>query len=175
MTTLPRGEAASEHSAVRRRRVVAAAGAVSAGLLVLTACDKPTPVATITVGSSSVNDEAICYNDGDKLNEKSLADCAKNTDDVRTIEVGQDETVRFGVDPEIADSGWVVLVNGRQFTDSSKKTYRTIPSSAFFNAQYGTEGDTNTVSIQEGESGEGVKGLWTFKLKQDESWKESVS
>ncbi|MFJ8083460.1 hypothetical protein RKD23_004189 [Streptomyces sp. SAI-170] len=153
-------------SAVRRRRAVAAAGAVCAGLLVLTACDKPTPVSTVTVGSSSVNAEAVCYNDGDKLDAKSLGKCAKNTDDIESIEVGQDETVRFGVDPEIADEGWVVLVNGRQFTDASKKTYRTIPSSAFFNAQYGTEGDTNTVSIQEGEKG--VKGLWSFKLKKAE-------
>ncbi|MFJ5777555.1 DUF2771 domain-containing protein [Streptomyces sp. NPDC093094] len=160
-------------SAVRRRRAVAAAGAVSAGLLVLTACDKPTPVATVTVGSSSVNAEAVCYNDGEKLDAESLAQCAKNTDDIKSIEVGQDETVRFGVDPAVADNGWVVMVNGRQFTDKSTKTYRTIPSSAFFNAQYGTEGATNTVSIQEGE--DGVKGLWTFKLKQDESWKETVS
>ncbi|MGW3730118.1 DUF2771 domain-containing protein, partial [Streptomyces sp. NPDC000851] len=41
-------------SVVRRRRAVAAAGAVSAGLLVLSACDKPSPMSTITVGSSSV-------------------------------------------------------------------------------------------------------------------------
>jgi hypothetical protein len=159
-------------SAVRRRRAVAAAGAVSAGLLVLTACDKPTPVATITVGSSSVNDEAICYNDGDKLDAKSLAKCAKNTEGVKSITVGQDETVRFGVDPEIADTGWVILVNGRPFVNTTKKTYTEIPSSAFFNAQYGTQGATNTVSIQEG--AKGVKGLWTFKLKQSESWKDAM-
>jgi hypothetical protein len=172
MTTLPRGEAASEHSAVRRRRAVAAAGAVSAGLLVLTACDKPTPVATVTVGSSSVNDEALCYNDGDKLDEKSLAKCAKNTDDVKSIEVDQGETVRFGVDPDIAKSGWMVLVNGRQFTELTKKTYTTLPSNAFFNAQYGSQGDTNTVSIQEGQKG--VKGLWTFKVKQSGDWKDAL-
>ncbi|MEU0008389.1 DUF2771 domain-containing protein [Streptomyces sp. NPDC006314] len=148
-------------SAVRRRRAVAAAGAVSAGLLVLSACDKPTPVATITVGRSSVNSEALCYNDGKKLDAKSLASCAKKANDVESIKVDQDDTVRFGVDPKIADGGWTILVNGRQFTDSSKKTYRTIPGSAFFNAQYGTQGNTNTVSIQQGE-----KGLWSFKLKK---------
>ncbi|MFI9341374.1 DUF2771 domain-containing protein [Streptomyces sp. NPDC052773] len=159
-------------SVVRRRRAVAAAGAVSAGLLVLTACDKPTPVATITVGSSSVNDEAICYNDGDKLDEKSLAKCAENTKDVKSIEVEQGETVRFGVDPEIAENGWVVLVNGRQFTEVTKNTYTTLPSNAFFNAQYGSQGATNTVSIQEGQKG--VKGVWTFKVEQSGSWKDAV-
>ncbi|CAL9480412.1 DUF2771 domain-containing protein [Streptomyces sp. enrichment culture] len=158
-------------SVVRRRRAVAAAGAVSAGLLVLTACDKPTPVATITVGSDSISDEALCYNDGDKLDEKSLAKCAKNTDDVESIEVDQDQYVRFGVDPEIAEHGWVVLVNGRPFTEATKKTYTTLPFNAFFNAQYGSEGDTNTVSIQEGTKG--VRGVWTFKVKQSEDWKDA--
>ncbi|MEU2225466.1 DUF2771 family protein [Streptomyces sp. NPDC018347] len=151
-------------SAVRRRRAVAAAGAVSAGLLVLSACDKPSPVATLTVGGNSVNSEALCYNDGDKLDAKSLKDCVKNAEDVKSIKVGQDETVRIGVDPKIADAGWTVLVNGRQFTDTSKETYRTIPSSAFFNAQYGTQGETNTLTIQMGENPK--KGYWSFKLKK---------
>ena len=148
-------------SVVRRRRAVAAAGAVSAGLLVLSACDKPTPVATITVGRDSVSSEALCYNDGKALDAKSLAECAKKAQDIETIKVDTDATVRFGVDPKIAKGGWTILVNGRQFTDSSKKTYRTIPGSAFFNAQYGTQGTTNTVSIQQGD-----KGLWSFKLKK---------
>ncbi|MEU0336627.1 DUF2771 domain-containing protein [Streptomyces sp. NPDC006193] len=164
MTTLPRGRAADVHRAVRRRRAVAAAGAVSAGLLVLSACDKPTPVATVTVGRSSVNSEALCYNDGDKLDEKSLKKCVKKAGDIQSIKVDQDETVRFGVDPEIADEGWILLVNGHQFTDATKKTYRTIPGSAFFNAQYGTQGETNTVSVQMGEKPN--KGVWSFKLKK---------
>ncbi|MEU2059613.1 DUF2771 domain-containing protein [Streptomyces sp. NPDC013455] len=152
------------HSASRRRRAVAVAGAVSAGLLVLSACEKPSPVATLTVGGNSVNSEAVCYNDGKALNEKSLQDCLKNADDAKSIKVGQDETVRIGVDPEIADEGWIVLVNGRQFSDYSKETYRTIPSSAFFNVQYGTQGETNTLVIQMGEKTK--QGFWSFKLKK---------
>ncbi|MGW0995166.1 DUF2771 domain-containing protein [Streptomyces sp. NPDC002520] len=154
----------SLQSASRRRRAVAVAGAVSAGLLLLSACEKPSPVATVTIGDSSVNSEALCYNDGNALDAASLAKCVKKTGDIKSLKVDQDETVRFGVDPKIADEGWVLLVNGRQFTDASKKTYRTIPGSAFFNAQYGTQGDTNTVSIQMGEKV--AKGLWTFKLKK---------
>jgi hypothetical protein len=156
----------SLQSASRRRRAVAVAGAVSAGLLLLSACEKPTPVSTVTVGDSSVNSEALCYNDGKALDAASLAKCVKNTGDIKSITVDQDETVRFGVDPKIADEGWILLVNGRQFTDVSKKTYRTIPGSAFFNAQYGTQGASNTVSIQMGEKVEVPKGLWTFKLKK---------
>ncbi|MFI5686685.1 DUF2771 domain-containing protein [Streptomyces sp. NPDC051636] len=165
MTTLPRGEAADvRRDAVRRRRAVAAAGAVSAGLLLLSACDKPTPMSTITVGTSSVNSEATCYNDGDALDSASLTKCLKDTD-IKSIKVDPDETVRFGVDPEIADEGWTILMNGQPLTDSSKKTYRTIPGSVFFNAQYGAQGNSTLVSIKEGDKT--AKGLWSFKLKKD--------
>ncbi|MBJ7906634.1 DUF2771 domain-containing protein [Streptomyces sp. NPDC003656] len=157
----------SLQSRSRRRRAVAVAGAVSAGLLVLSACDKPTPVATVTVGDSSVNSEAVCWNDGKALDAQTLAKCAKKAGDIKSIDVDQDSTVRIGVDPKIADEGWTLLVNGRQFTDASKKTYRTIPSSAFFNAQYGTQGNTNTVSVQMGEKA--AKGLWSFKVKKSDS------
>jgi hypothetical protein len=152
------------HSVVRRRRALAAAGAVSAGLLVLSACDKPTPMATITVGTSSVNSEATCGGEGDALKTADLAKCLKNKG-IKSIKVDPDETVRFGVDPEIADEGWTVLMNGQPLTDSSKKTYRTIPGSVFFNAQYGASGDSTLVSIKEGEGD--VTGLWSFKLKKD--------
>ncbi|MEU6069096.1 MULTISPECIES: DUF2771 domain-containing protein [Streptomyces] len=151
-------------SASRRRRAVAAAGAVSAGLLVLSACEKPSPVATITVGTSSVNSEATCYNDGNALSTAILANCLKDTD-IKSIKVDPDETVRFGVDPAVADNGWTILMNGQPLTDSSKKTYRTIPGSVFFNAQYGAQGNSTLVSIKEGEKD--VKGLWSFKLKKD--------
>ncbi|MET8942385.1 DUF2771 domain-containing protein [Streptomyces sp. NPDC004542] len=152
------------HSVVVRRRAVAAAGAVSAGLLLLSACDKPTPMSTITVGTSSVSSEATCYNDGDALDTASLTKCLKDTG-IKSIKVDPDETVRFGVDPEIADSGWTILMNGQPLTDSSKKTYRTIPGSVFFNAQYGAQGNSTLVSVKEGDKT--VKGLWSFKLKKD--------
>ncbi|MET7287820.1 DUF2771 domain-containing protein [Streptomyces sp. NPDC005573] len=153
-------------SASRGRRAVAVAGAVSAGLLALSACDKPTPVATVTVGDSSVNSEALCYNDGKALDAASLKDCAKKAGDAKTIELGQDETVRIGVDPKIADDGWIILVNGRPFSDVSKQTYRSMPSGAFFSEQYGTQGTTNTITIETGDGKSPAKGLWSFKVKK---------
>nr|WP_190179376.1 DUF2771 domain-containing protein [Streptomyces naganishii] len=152
------------HSAVRRRRAVAAAGAVSAGLLVLSACSKPTPLSTVTVGRDSVSSEATCYNDGNAIKTADLAKCLKDTD-IKSIKVDPDETVRFGVDPKIADQGWTILMNGQPLTDSSKKTYRTIPGSVFFNAQYGASGNSTLVSVKEGEKD--VKGLWSFKLQKE--------
>ncbi|MGW1158722.1 DUF2771 domain-containing protein [Streptomyces sp. NPDC002513] len=151
-------------TALRSRRAVAALGAVSAGLLLLSACNKPTPLATVTVGTDSVNSQTECYNDGKEVAAADLAKCLQSKD-IKTISVDPDATVRFGVDPAIADNGWTILMNGQPLTDSSKKTYRTIPGSVFFNAQYGASGNTTTVSVKEGENK--VTGLWTFKLKKE--------
>ncbi|MFJ9587265.1 DUF2771 domain-containing protein [Streptomyces acidicola] len=154
----------SLRSEARRRRAVATLGAVSAGLLVLSACEKPTPMATVTVGTNSVSSETDCYNDGKAVPTAELAKCLKSKD-IKSIKVDPDETVRFGVDPDIADKGWTILMNGQPLTDTSTKTYRTIPGSVFFNAQYGAQGNTTVVSIQQGETN--VTGLWSFKLTKD--------
>ncbi|GAA3821928.1 DUF2771 domain-containing protein [Streptomyces phyllanthi] len=154
----------SLRSEARRRRAVATLGAVSAGLLLLSACEKPTPLATLTVGDNSVSTETDCYKDGKSVDTAELAKCLK-AKDIKTIEVDPDETVRFGVDPEIADEGWTILMNGQPLTEASKKTYRTIPGSVFFNAQYGAQGNSTVVSVRQGETQ--VTGLWSFKLKKD--------
>ncbi|MEU5094057.1 DUF2771 domain-containing protein [Streptomyces sp. NPDC020996] len=156
-------------SAVRRRRAVAAAGAVCAGLLVLSACEKPTPLSTITVGSSSVSEEATCGGEGKGLSVADLTKCLKDKD-IKSIKVDPDETVRFGVDPDTADKRWTILMNGQPLTEDSTKTYRTIPGSVFFNAQYGAQGNSTLVSIKAGNGKKGsntVTGLWSFKLKKD--------
>ncbi|MCM1969813.1 MULTISPECIES: DUF2771 domain-containing protein [Streptomyces] len=158
------------HSAPRRRRAVAAAGAVSAGLLVLSACDKPTPMATITVGTSSVSEEATCGGEGETLDNKTITQCLKDKD-IKSITVDPDETVRFGVDPEIAKKRWTILMNGQPITNDFDKTYTAIPGSVFFNAQYGAQGNSTLVTIK---AGDGEKqspeatGLWSFKLKKDD-------
>ncbi|OIJ69837.1 DUF2771 domain-containing protein [Streptomyces mangrovisoli] len=155
---------------MRRRRAVAAAGAVSAGLLVLSACDKPTPVSTITVGTKSVSSEATCGGEGKALTVATMTSCLKDTD-IKSIKVDPDDTVRFGVDPAIADKRWTILMNGQQLVEDSDKTYRTIPGSVFFNAQYGATGNTTLVTIKalDGKaSGTTGTGLWSFKLKKDD-------
>ncbi|MFF3939115.1 DUF2771 domain-containing protein [Streptomyces phaeofaciens] len=170
MTTMPRGGAADVPGVVRRRRVVAAVGAVSAGLLVLSACEKPTPLSTITVGRTSVSSEATCGGEGDALKAADLTKCLADKD-IKSISVDPDETVRFGVDPDVADKRWTILMNGQPLTEDSDKTYRTIPGSVFFNAQYGAQGDSTLVSIKAGDGkkdSQTVTGLWSFKLKKDD-------
>ncbi|MFH8452625.1 DUF2771 domain-containing protein [Streptomyces fungicidicus] len=150
---------------MRRRRAVAAAGAVSAGLLVLAACDKPTPMATITVGSDSVSSEATCGGEGEAIKAADLNKCLQDKG-IDEISVDPTETVRFGVDPDIADKGWTILMNGQPLVESSKKTYQAIPGSVFFNAQYGAQGNSTLVSIKEGENE--TTGLWSFRLKKSD-------
>jgi hypothetical protein len=169
MTTLPRGTAAIGHGVVRRRRAVAAAGAVTAGLLLLSACDEPTPIATITVGSDSVSSEATCGGEGDTLSADEITKCLKDKD-AKSITVDQDETVRFGVDPDLADKHWTILMNGQQLVEDSDKTYRTVPGSVFFNAQYGAQGDSTNVAVATRDGKEGsqkITGVWVFELKKD--------
>ncbi|WP_437045444.1 DUF2771 domain-containing protein [Streptomyces sp. enrichment culture] len=157
-------------SAVRRRRAVAAAGAVSAGLLVLSACDKPTPMSTITVGDSSVSAEATCGGEDKVLETKDLTNCLKDTD-IESISVDPDKSVGFGVDPKVADKRWTILLNGRPLVEDTKKTYQAIPGSVFFNTQYGAQGDSTLVSVKAGdgkEDSDAATGLWNFRLKKDD-------
>ncbi|MGW2471629.1 DUF2771 domain-containing protein [Streptomyces sp. NPDC001665] len=149
------------------RRIGVALGAVSAGLLVLSACDKPTPLATVTVGDNSVSAEAACYDDGKALKNSDAQKCL-NKEAEKTIDVSMTDTVHFGVDPEIADNGWTLFVDGqRGEPEPSKKTYRSITGSAFFSSQSQTgEAPKDTqISIVE-TKGAKVIGIWHFKLKK---------
>ncbi|MFJ5936596.1 DUF2771 domain-containing protein [Streptomyces cinereoruber] len=151
-----------------RRRTAVALGAVSAGLLVLSACDKPTPLATLTVGTESVHSEAACYNGGDAIKESQVQECL-NKKAEKTLTVAPDDKIRFGVDPEIADNGWTIFLGGQQAeAEPYKKTYRTIPASAFFasQSQTGETLDKTQVTIVEN-TGKKLTGIWHFQLKKE--------
>src|SRR6478609_8163795 len=145
----------------KSRRIGVALGAVSAGLLVLSACDKPTPLATVTVGDNSVSTEAACYND---RKESAIQGCL-NKKAEKSVKVAMDDKVRFGVDPEVADNGWTLFINGQQAEQEPyKKTYRSIPGSAFFASQTGeTTADKTQISIVE-TKGQKLTGVWHFQL-----------
>jgi hypothetical protein len=152
----------------KARRTTAALGVASAGLLLLSACDKPTPRATVTVGTDSVSSEAVCYDDGAKgIPEKEMSACL-NKKAPETLRIAVDDKVRFGVDPEVAENGWTLFVNGRQGEpEPYKKTYRSFPGSAFFGAsQDGRPSpDELTISIVE-TGGKKLIGVWSFKLEK---------
>ncbi|MFI6652528.1 DUF2771 domain-containing protein [Streptomyces sp. NPDC050529] len=147
------------------RRIGVALGAVSAGLLVLSACDKPTPLATVTVGDNSVSAEASCYNDGKALKQSEIEGCL-NKKAEKTVKVSMEDQVHFGVDPEVADNGWTIFINGQQAEqEPNKKTYRSIAGSAFFSSQTGETTNSTELSIVE-TKGKELLGIWHFKLEK---------
>ena len=79
-------------------------------------------MATVTVGKSSMSSEAECYKDGTNLGPEEATKCTLKKAS-GSIRVPQGETLRIGVDPEIADEGWALWINGQQVTPAYKKTY----------------------------------------------------
>lgn len=155
----------------RARRAGVALGAVSAGLLVLSACGwvKPTPIATVTVGSHSVNTEATkdCYN-AEGLKESQVQKCLEAKTG-KVVEVSLDDRIRFGVDPEIAENGWTLFIDGqRAEQEPYKKTYRSINASAFFAGQMGGAGpDTVRIAVLEtDDKKKKAVGVYHFELKK---------
>ncbi len=150
----------------KSRRVAATLGAVSAGLLVLSACEKPSPVATVTFGSDSVSTDATCYEHDKNLGAKEAALCAMKKSS-KTIKVKGGETLRIGVDPKVAETGWALWINGQQATNPYKKTYYAFEGIDLFAPQQGQAAPkTLYISVvEQDKTGEKYKGVWNFKLE----------
>ncbi|MFD3452438.1 hypothetical protein ACFWVC_09665 [Streptomyces sp. NPDC058691] len=150
------------------RRRAAALGAVSLGLLALSACEKPTPLATVTVGGDTVTTEATgnCYADGDKLTEKVFLACLSSAPK-KTLTVHPGDKVRVGVDPAIAEKGWVVATGTSGKSGLLKDvTYRSFDAETLFSdSQTGQTADQVTLNIIETAKTQDYLGVWQFKLK----------
>ncbi|MEU9503949.1 MULTISPECIES: hypothetical protein [unclassified Streptomyces] len=154
------------------RRAAAAIGAVSLGLVTLSACEKPTALATVTVGSSTVTAEATpgCDGNGKELSRKAVTACITKKGG-KTITVHPGEKVRVGVDPDVAKSGWIVIGAGPVMREPSKQTYRSFDADALFMQQNPQTGQTTytkdvTLQVAELHEGDGPTTMWHFTLKQ---------
>ncbi|WP_327290642.1 hypothetical protein [Streptomyces sp. NBC_01198] len=129
------------------RRAATTIGALSLGLVALTACDKPTAMATVTVGSKSVQAEAAdkCYDGGKKLPQAIFLACLQTTP-VHHITVPVGDQVRIGVDPSIAKKGWLIAQGTTLVTPEplKDKTYWSVDSEQLFNSQDQQTGGTTT-------------------------------
>ncbi|MFE2426660.1 hypothetical protein ACFXJ5_07885 [Streptomyces sp. NPDC059373] len=153
------------------RRRAAAIGAVSLGLVALSACEKPTPLATVTVGDKTVTTEAAtkCYADGKDLTTTAFAACLNAVKPTKTITVGTGDQVRIGVDPDVAKRGWLVAAGLSQKTDVlTNKTYWSLgeKDSLFTDSSTGTSTDSVTLNIIEtaGANTKTYLGVWKIKL-----------
>ncbi|CAM5441119.1 hypothetical protein [Streptomyces abikoensis] len=145
----------------KRRRAAAAVGAVAFGLVALSACDKPTPLATVTVGSTTVTTEAACFDEGKKLDQNALNKCMADKS-VKTVKVQPGDKVRVGVDPKMADKGWLVAVNAQQQTNQLKQTYTSLNGEQLFvnRMEQRFEKDVILSVVTE-------DGVWNVKLELD--------
>ncbi|MFI9047937.1 hypothetical protein [Streptomyces sp. NPDC053427] len=157
------------------RRAAAAIGAVSLGLLTLSACEKPTALATVTAGSSTVSAEATPGCDaGDKALSKAEFTACISKQGGKTITVSPGEKVRVGVEPEIAERGWLAFAGeSGEGVSKTHQTYRTIDSSQLFMKQDPQTRQTynvDTVTLQVAEypkgGGQIPSAIFHFTLKQ---------
>ncbi|MFD5315980.1 hypothetical protein [Streptomyces sp. NPDC127098] len=121
----------------RAFRTTFALGAVSLGLVALSACEKPSPNAHFTLNSDTESREAPddCYGHGDALGAERARSCTESTDDVPRFTTRAGDTFRVGVDPRIADNGWLLFVNGLLYdTEPFTTTYHSFPSDDLYRA-----------------------------------------
>ncbi|MFD3698582.1 DUF2771 domain-containing protein [Streptomyces sp. NPDC058646] len=151
----------------RARRSVAALGAVSAGLLLLSACDKPTPLATVTVGTSSVSAESACH-DRTELSTDKVQECLGGLKDAKTIDYTRGDTLRLGVEPEVVEDGkkWQAVLDGQPITEPSSNTYRSFPGADVFatGGQGEAPASKKLAIVQVAEDGKPLS-VWSFNLK----------
>lgn len=154
-------------------RTATAVGAVTLGLTALTACEKPTPLTTVTVGRTTVTTEAACYHEGKTIPEAEAAKCTEKKPE-KTISVGDGDKLRIGVEPDMAETGWMIFAGTEPLMqEPSKKTYHSFPGDTLFQQQQ----DPNTgqpmparksvtlrlILVEDGK----FKGVWIVKAKRD--------
>ncbi len=149
--------------------------AVSAALLALAACEKPAPAITVFSGTTSANREAICWSfEADRAVEKG--DCSLDLEaqpagdvanallnEIAVIPTTPGETVGISVDPEVADNGWLVSINGAPLTRTpvTEKYFRfTMPPKPL------RDGDAQLVVQAVTQDGSAVRGSWIFGLSE---------
>ncbi|MCK7627743.1 hypothetical protein MUU72_32400 [Streptomyces sp. RS10V-4] len=154
------------------RRAAAALGAVSLGLLTLSACQQPTSLATVTVGSQTATAEVTpgCDGNGTSLSQAELKSCISKKG-TETLTVHSGEKIRVGVDPKVAKAGWFA-VGATPFMQPTTQTYRSFSVDDLFKQTNPVSGQSGYVSevtllIAEAgkETGQGPQALWHVNLK----------
>ncbi len=155
------------------RRPVLTLLAASAAVLSLAACEKPAPGISVFSGTSSAHREAICWSfEANQAVEKG--DCTLDLEaqpagdiadallkEIAIIPTKPGETVGISVDPEVADNGWLVSINGAPLTRTpvTEKYFRfTMPPKPL------RDGDAQLVVQAVTDDGAAVRGSWIFGL-----------
>lgn len=154
----------SSPSSARRRAASLAVLGAAAGLI-LTACEKPAPGASVFSGTSTEYRTAVCWAFGGESLE--AGDCAQDViteastgEGVARIPVLPGETIGISVDPKVAESGWTPVIGQQRLTSTPLE-------STYFRFTYPDlqevppEGVLLQIVAGRGES---TKGIWVFRL-----------
>lgn len=129
MTAISRGR-------VRRAvRTTVAVGAVSLGLAALSGCTKPSPNAHFTLGSATqtLQTDDDCYAQDGQLDQEAARGCIESIEDTPYYDVEYGDTLRVGVDADVSENGWLLLVNGTiESIEPSSTTYRSFNTDELF-------------------------------------------
>ncbi len=132
------------------------AGAAALSLLVLSACEQPTPSVTLQSGSRSVHDEATAYvRDGKQVRGSGAA---------KVLRVRAGAIVGIDVDSSIADHGWAVHITTPDSSGSGTSTVDS-PTLKTHHFTFNVGSDTTQVVISEVGDGATPRGLWFFTLQ----------
>ena len=146
-------------------RRVALLAAACASVLALSACEKPSPGATVFSGQTSAHSAALCWSfTTESLDSSACAqDVVENAlrgSGVGTIPVVPGETIGISVDTVVAKEGWTPVVgNQRLLQTPTTSTYFRF---SFPDLQEVPE-EGLPLQIVAG-SGDTTKGIWIFRL-----------
>ncbi len=131
--------------------------ALATALLVLTACQQPTPGVTIQSGTRVVRDDATVYlRNGHEV---------RGSGAVKVLTVRPGALVGIDVDGTIADHGWTVHITARTAKASDRTTLDSplLKGQHHFTFDAGSE-TTDVVIAEQGGQGQ-AQGLWAFTLR----------
>jgi hypothetical protein len=143
------------------RRALLLTAATLGGAALTAGCGtvKPTPLVTVVNGHSSANTEASCYSrDGHAVD---ALNCLKRGEPNVTVAVSSQDRLGIGVDPAVADRGWLVALNNQSTSDVTKKTFLQLSVDPSWFGQTDTA-VLNVVSTVPG--GKGASGTWNIVL-----------
>lgn len=141
-------------------------GAVIAGAVALTGCEKPNPGATVWSGTNSEHATALCWS-FDAATPIDEAQCAASLSEEAAagmqfpeVAVAEGNTMGISVDPVVADNGWTPVIGGKPLTGEPI----TSPYWRFTFPQQPPEEGFELQILANGESPEQLRGVWAFKI-----------
>lgn len=143
-------------------------GAVIAGTVVLTGCEKPFPGATVWSGTNSEHASALCWS-FDAATPIDEAECASTVQqkaadggELPRVSVSGGQTVGISVDPVLTDHGWIPVINNERLSE------RPI-TSTYWRFTYPDFQETPAEGLELqilalGENEGDLRGLWAYTL-----------